>query len=137
MSSRCDLAHGPRAFRNVSGISSGPATPLVFIFAIAEFNSIHVKSLPASLSAQGLLKHGLVFSVMSSLFLSNQAAAQLRDCGELKGSATAKNSLRILQWNADGIKPKLHELEMRMRKQTDLPLCQAMLLFDMTDQEIL
>ena len=47
---------------------------------------------------------------------SSQAAAQPRDCGEPKHSTAAKCSLRILQWNADGIKPKLHELEMRMKE---------------------
>ena len=46
----------------------------------------------------------------------SQAVAQPKDHAEPKESSTAKNSLRILQWNADGIKPKLHELEMRMRE---------------------
>jgi len=45
-----------------------------------------------------------------------QADAQPRDCGESKEGTTVKESLKILQWNADGIKPKLHELEMRMRE---------------------
>jgi len=50
---------------------------------------------------------------------SRDAAVQLRDCTEQKELSVAKNSLRILQWNADGIKPKLHELEMRM-KESDI-----------------
>ena len=46
-------AKGPRAFRKVGGMSSGPAAPFFLIFLMADFSSVMVESWQLAASTEG------------------------------------------------------------------------------------